>query len=208
MLLAAACIFAVAALPREVKHIMMDYGAREERPQTRQKGEAPQEYRLVRQFAAYTAVPHSWFSSYYYTSVAGLAFWAYQFLRHGRLMQLLASRQASAGLPSMAMEQVYVTWGLMALQGTRRLLESWALVKPSKSKMGVLHWLLGIAFYAGMSLSVWIEGSRTLPSSCIHEEKLLLTTTRGDPGKATRPFERNNSSSRQDYGSGSNVPVG
>ena len=31
--------------------------------------------------------------------------------------------------------------------------------KPSTSKMWFVHWLLGIAFYLAVGVSVWIEGA-------------------------------------------------
>jgi 3-oxo-5-alpha-steroid 4-dehydrogenase 3 len=62
----------------------------------------------------------------------------------------------------MSLEQIYIAWLLMALQGSRRLYESLFVFKPGSSPMWFIHWALGAAFYAVISLAVWIEGSSTL----------------------------------------------
>lgn len=61
----------------------------------------------------------------------------------------------------MAMEQVFLAWSLMAVQGLRRLCESITLVKPSSAKMWFVHWFVGIAFYLAVGVAVWIEGVGT-----------------------------------------------
>jgi hypothetical protein len=50
---------------------------------------------------------------------------------------------------------------LMLIQGGRRLYESIEFAKPSNSQMWVVHWLLGLCFYAGITTAVWIEGAGT-----------------------------------------------
>ncbi len=59
----------------------------------------------------------------------------------------------------MSIDQIALTWSLMSIQGVRRLLESSMFAKPSTSKMWFVHWLLGIAFYLAVGVSVWIEGA-------------------------------------------------
>ena len=66
----------------------------------------------------------------------------------------------------MSIDQIVLTWSLMSIQGVRRLLESSLLAKSSESKMWFVHWLLGIAFYLAVGISVWIEGAGEL-STCI-----------------------------------------
>lgn len=61
----------------------------------------------------------------------------------------------------MSVDQVIVAWSFMIIQGVRRLLES-SVTKPSSSTMFFAHWLLGIAFYLAMGVSIWIEGIGTL----------------------------------------------
>ncbi|KAF4121218.1 3-oxo-5-alpha-steroid 4-dehydrogenase 3 / polyprenol reductase [Geosmithia morbida] len=63
------------------------------------------------------------------------------------------------------MAQVYLGWGLMALQGTRRLYESLVVTKAGSSPMSSIHWLVGLVFYADMGLSVWIQGSGAILDS-------------------------------------------
>ncbi|KAK8167572.1 3-oxo-5-alpha-steroid 4-dehydrogenase-domain-containing protein [Phyllosticta citribraziliensis] len=56
----------------------------------------------------------------------------------------------------------------MLAQGLRRLFESTCISKPSSSSsssMWVTHWLLGLFFYAAMSVAVWIEASQTLQAN-------------------------------------------
>ncbi|CAL8576483.1 hypothetical protein XPA_002363 [Xanthoria parietina] len=60
------------------------------------------------------------------------------------------------------MNQLALMWTLMAVQGLRRLVESILLGKSSASKMWFVHWILGVLFYAAMSIAVWIEGAETL----------------------------------------------
>lgn len=67
---------------------------------------------------------------------------------------------------SMTFRQVTLAWAMMSLQGSRRLYECLAFLKPSSSRMWFGHWLLGILFYTGMSVAVWVESIRecaTLP---------------------------------------------
>jgi 3-oxo-5-alpha-steroid 4-dehydrogenase 3 len=58
----------------------------------------------------------------------------------------------------MTLNQVVLAWSFMALQGTRRLYESITLAKPSKAKMWVGLWVIGVAYYIVMGIAVWVEG--------------------------------------------------
>ncbi|KAK3997234.1 hypothetical protein QBC44DRAFT_315520 [Cladorrhinum sp. PSN332] len=51
---------------------------------------------------------------------------------------------------------------MMFLQGSRRVYEHSTIIKPSKSTMWVVHWLLGLFFYLFINVSVWVEGSGAL----------------------------------------------
>lgn len=102
-------------------------------------------------------VPHTWFTHYYILSVASSLFWGFQILTNGRILQFLASC-SSEHHSAMTLSQVYIAWFMMAFQGLRRLYESLSLTKPSQSKMWAGLWILGLAFYAVMGVSVWIEG--------------------------------------------------
>ncbi|KAI9653752.1 MAG: hypothetical protein M1821_006947 [Bathelium mastoideum] len=110
-------------------------------------------------------VPHSWFTSFYVTITALSSYWILEIFTHGPVFRSLA-QAATEHEPnySMTVPQVFLTWALMSIQGGRRLYESAVLSRPSNSQMWVGHWLLGIAFYVAMSISVWIEGSPALLS--------------------------------------------
>lgn len=101
-------------------------------------------------------VPHSWFTHYYVVSVASSIFWAHQIYTRGPAFELLATHSSQDN--GMTDNQVFLAWLLMATQGSRRLYESLTLTKPSKSKMWFGLWLIGIAYYIFMGISVWIEG--------------------------------------------------
>ena len=113
-------------------------------------------------------VPHSWFTHFYVVSVASSIFWAVQILLQGRALDMVLVWQQDAsvekeGGPSgmgMTLDQITVMWVLMAMQGVRRLYESIAITKPSQSKMSLLHWVLGVGFYAAMGIAIWVEGIR------------------------------------------------
>lgn len=164
-------VLAVAATPQNARRHLLDYGARTSKAQTNNVG-AEHGGRdlsqnggwLTRSVAALTSrgqVPHSWFSSFYLTSLAWSFFWLAQYLSDGKTLHFLAARQmaASPPTPSMNPGQVALLWSMMLLQAGRRTYEHWASFKPSTSKMWFVHWLLGIFFYTTMGLSVWIEGS-------------------------------------------------
>lgn len=107
-------------------------------------------------------VPHKWFTHYYVISVASSVFWAFQIYVHGTAFELIAS--FSKPRPAaMTADQVFLAWLLMAIQGTRRLYESIAFTKPSQSKMWAGMWIIGMAFYVFMGISVWIEGIGLFP---------------------------------------------
>ena len=108
-------------------------------------------------------VPHSWFTHFYIVSVASSVFWGVQiFIRGPFLRALHSGAEYSTSRNTMSVDQVVVTWALMVVQGVRRLLESFSVAKTSSSNMFVAHWLLGIAFYLAVGISIWIEGIGTL----------------------------------------------
>lgn len=59
----------------------------------------------------------------------------------------------------MGVEQVLLAWGMLTVQGARRLYECWAVMRPSASQMLGAHWILSLLVYLAMGMSVWIEGS-------------------------------------------------
>ena len=108
---------------------------------------------------AQVRVPHHWFAHFYVLSLAMSLFWLVQVLINGSLVQLLAS-QCDPVAPRMSSQQVYIVLVLMVIQSVRRLYESLKVSSRSDSSMWVGHWLVGLAFYSGINIAVWIEGAR------------------------------------------------
>ncbi|KAI7368089.1 hypothetical protein KC354_g2912 [Hortaea werneckii] len=119
-------------------------------------------------------VPHSWFTSFYAVSIACSLFWAVQFACNGWVLRVLLDWQLHGGhhekgkgvvVYSMTLRQVLLAWGMVFVQGCRRFWECLALPQsPSKSQMWIGHWVLGIGFYTGLSVAVWVEGAPILAS--------------------------------------------
>lgn len=174
-LLAAGGVAAVAAMPHEAKTLLVDYGARKAGGTNPPPTDAPSAGRrpdrgwllsLIDTVTAWTQVPHSWFGAFYVVSVACSVFWLAQYLGGGAVLRSIASRQALAGQPSCTLGQAALGWLMLFLQGARRVYEHAAVMRPSKSTMWVVHWLLGLAFYLAISVSIWVEASGNgFPSS-------------------------------------------
>lgn len=107
-------------------------------------------------------VPHSWFTSFYVMSVLSSLYWASEVLLKGPAFKAVV-QNVPQGDNSMTFQQVLVTWLLMFAQGSRRLYECLAITSPSKSKMWFGHWALGVLFYLGTGLAVWVEGACKRP---------------------------------------------
>lgn len=117
-------------------------------------------YKAVKLLTSIGQVPHALFFTFYATYLASATFWAVQYFRGGALLHDLALRQVTSTSPSsLASGQVTFAWFLMILQTTRRLWECNFVMKPSKSTMWFVHWVLGLAYYCGVSVAVWIEGA-------------------------------------------------
>jgi 3-oxo-5-alpha-steroid 4-dehydrogenase 3 len=101
-------------------------------------------------------VPHNYFTHFYVLSVACSLFWGWR----------LRMWEASA--------QLQVVWGLMLLQGMRRMLESIVFTSTSKSKMWFAHWLLGLIFYLTINVAIWIEGEDSASALTDRETKILV----------------------------------
>lgn len=105
-------------------------------------------------------MPHSYFAQFYVASVASSVFWAMQLCWRGPVFEAIASRVSEEHLKqSMSLTQVLICWVLLAIQGLRRVWKSFTFTKPSLSKMGFAHWLLGLGFYLAAGIAIWIEGS-------------------------------------------------
>ncbi|KAH0443399.1 3-oxo-5-alpha-steroid 4-dehydrogenase [Colletotrichum camelliae] len=176
--LSSAAVLATQVIPKAAQHAILDYGARSPGGTDDQtKGDGPPATNmfndLVKAFASIGQIPHAWFMHFYVASIAGSAFWAFEYLRDGPFLKLIAARQAQSASPAMSLEQTILIWALMALQASRRLYECFFVMKPGSSKMWFVHWLLGLGFYLCMSVSVWVDGSGE--SLRPYHPQLLLT---------------------------------
>lgn len=143
------------------------YGARAMPAQTsaRQPAEAPSRSVVTRvlDVVASWKVPHRYFTHFYVTSVVASVFWAVQIALSGGTFEAIATRVSPEHRDrSMSIAQIILCWGLMLVQGGRRLFECFAFSKPSSSSMWFAHWLVGLAFYLLVSVSIWIEGAGML----------------------------------------------
>ncbi|KAK1722364.1 3-oxo-5-alpha-steroid 4-dehydrogenase [Colletotrichum acutatum] len=166
--LSTAVVLAIQVVPKTTQRLLLDYGARSPANTTdtddrTEEATGANGLDLFTQAAkavtSFGQIPHAWFMHFYVASVAGSAFWAWQYIQSGSFMAIISARQAASGGPYVSFEQAVLVWTLMALQGTRRLYECLFVMRPGSSKMWFVHWLLGLGFYLCMSVSVWVDGS-------------------------------------------------
>ena len=103
-------------------------------------------------------VPKSWFWHYYLLIVLLSVFWGIQFI----VCSSDCERYLLRWMGDLDGTSVIV-WGMMLVQGYRRLFESLYVQKPSPSRMWIGHYLVGCAFYVMMSIAVFAEGSSRPP---------------------------------------------
>ena len=129
--------------------------------QTAHKGVETQKSVIVKALDALAAaiVPHTWFTHFYAVSVSLSVFWAVQLLLNGRVLHYVMSKSPNV-TGGMTQDQVVLMWILMTTQGARRLYETAMWQKPTQSTMPVGHYMLGIAYYIAMSITIWVEGIR------------------------------------------------
>ncbi|KAI0013670.1 hypothetical protein F4779DRAFT_625162 [Xylariaceae sp. FL0662B] len=168
--LAAAAVLAVAATPDSARQLLTRYGARASAGGTSGEKAARKSddgllVKIISWVTSVGQVPHSWFIHFYILSLSCSIFWAVQYIYLGSVLESIARKQASEAQNSMTINQVILVWFLMSLQGARRLYEYVAIIRPSSSKMWIVHWLLGNAFYLCTSVSIWIEGSTSIWNS-------------------------------------------
>ncbi|SMR51890.1 unnamed protein product [Zymoseptoria tritici ST99CH_3D1] len=172
---AALLVLLISSIP-PLRTRFLAYGPRAAKAKT----EAPEAqskswpaYDALLDIAAKICVPHSWFTSFYAVSVSLSLFWASEVVFQGpafrTVAQHLAHRQCT-----MSFEQVAVIWLMMFIQGSRRLYECLVLSAPSKSKMWIGHWALGILFYVATSVAVWVEGSAALQAHSFSTKDLTI----------------------------------
>lgn len=167
-------VFLVPAL----RSRFLEYGARtatkpEKGTRKGEDGSVPNASTAVLDKVARLRVPHSWFTSFYAVSVTSSLFWGAELLIKGPAFRALASCVPVTKAP-MASSQVTVVWAMMLAQGSRRLYECLAFARPSQSQMWFGHWILGIAFYVGTGIAVWIEGACKCTMSLLMTKSLTL----------------------------------
>lgn len=156
-LVASAACLLTASLPSDARSLLADYGARKAGSPTTKKQDTGALVTLVAALTSRGQVPHSWFTAFYTLSVCLSLFWAWQFLGSGVVLRGIAERQT--GLPSASLGQTAAVWGMVLVQAGRRVYEHAAVMKPSRSTMWWVHWVLGLGFYLFLSVAVWMEGS-------------------------------------------------
>lgn len=161
--------------------------------------EYPSDQNIFSQLLDYVSsfrVPHSWFIHFYLLSVCSSIFWAIQIGLRGRLFESIASRQVahdSEKQSTFTVNQIFIAWLFMTVQGTRRLYESIVFGKPSKSKMWCVHWILGLIYYLAMGTAIWIEGSSgflTVKECGPHCNHSMLTIVLSDTLLLNTPLTR------------------
>ncbi|KAK2604234.1 hypothetical protein N8I77_007180 [Diaporthe amygdali] len=182
--LASCAVLAVAVAPTRERKLLVNYGARSQGDSTTGAAAAAAAagqkdddilLRSVRKLTSLGQVPHMWFFTFYATYILCALFWASQYLFNGRALRSIASWQVELEPSGPANGHVTVAWCLMLLQAARRLYESWAFAKPSKSTMWIVHWVLGQLFYVGISVAIWIEGSGAILQNQLPSFTLDLT---------------------------------
>jgi 3-oxo-5-alpha-steroid 4-dehydrogenase 3 len=96
--------------------------------------------------------------------VVSSIFWAYQLLTNGPAYTWIANL-AGEGESNVPLYRVSILWLLMFAQGCRRLYESFAYDKESKSQMWVGHWIMGIGFYLAVNVALWIDATSEFSST-------------------------------------------
>jgi 3-oxo-5-alpha-steroid 4-dehydrogenase 3 len=143
------------------------YGARASPtsfPDKQEKPAAVKPANLAESILDYLAtlqVPHSWFSSFYVASVSCSLLWIADYALSGPISSHIAA-YVNTSRPTMTFHQVFIVWLVVLAQGSRRLYECHAFSRASTSTMWVGHWVLGMAFYLGLSVAIWIEGTQAL----------------------------------------------
>jgi 3-oxo-5-alpha-steroid 4-dehydrogenase 3 len=102
-------------------------------------------------------VPHTWFKHFYILSTCCSIFWGFQRYIDGTVFQYLED-YVSLSRPSPITDlQQLCLWSLVFSQSIRRLYESYAYAKPSKSSMWIGHWIMGLGFYFLINIAIWVE---------------------------------------------------
>jgi 3-oxo-5-alpha-steroid 4-dehydrogenase 3 len=155
--LAASSILLAAALP-PLKSRFVGYGKTSSTTAPAAPASSP--INKLLDSAATLTVPHDFFTHFYILGLGASIFWALQCCTHSTPFQLLSAHSGGG----MGIEQVFLAWACFTAQVSRRLYECLYIQRRgSKSRMWILHYFVGLLFYAFMSVGVWIEGSGTSP---------------------------------------------
>jgi hypothetical protein len=100
-------------------------------------------------------VPKAWFWHYYFLSVLLSISWGILSV-HGLNGWIWLRIEGARG---------WLVWGMLLVQGARRFYESLFILRASKTRMWIGHYLVGCAFYTAMSLAVIADPPRTTPAN-------------------------------------------
>ena len=110
------------------------------------------------QWLSKVTVPKNWFWHYYLLSVGLSVLWGYQALSaHFGFLDMLRRVDGRTA----------IVWSMMLVQGCRRLYESLDIQRKSPARMWFGHYLVGCAFYAAMSITVWVDGRERGPGAIV-----------------------------------------
>lgn len=148
----------------DLQYRFLDYGARssEKRKDHAIRSSAlPKWLRLqidpLLDMTADVTVPHSWFYHFYVVSSICTAIWSGVILR-GHEPPLLSPNW---NLSNLWEARTKLCMLLMQIQGLRRLYECLLMSKPSKSRMWIGHYAIGIAFYLVTNVAIWLEPGKS-----------------------------------------------
>ncbi|PSR93960.1 hypothetical protein BD289DRAFT_459545 [Coniella lustricola] len=158
-ILSSCIVLAMAVLPTAERKLLLSYGPRRSQDEIEEITKSSNETAT-----ALGQVPHSWFFTYYAFYSLCAAFWTTQYFQErnrSNLLRAMAQTQLEMAPASSTTTgtQLALVWVMMMLQAVRRLYECFVVMKPSKSTMWFLHWVMGLGFYFGISMAIWVESS-------------------------------------------------
>ena len=107
----------------------------------------------VIELLANVTVPKAWFWHYYIISVTLSILSGWQLLECSYVGQYCSIKLLETGDPT-----TVVAWGMMLVQGSRRLYECLRVQKASNARMWIGHYLVGCTFYIMMCATIFAEG--------------------------------------------------
>lgn len=101
-------------------------------------------------------VPHDWFTHFYLICFSCSAYWIFH---HGKVLEAMITKPDAMQSAASWEGRTFIAMVLLQLQALRRLYECLVIAKPSKSRMWIGHYAIGVAFYLVTNIAVWIEPS-------------------------------------------------